>query len=209
MDVSEAIDISMELNEETLVWIEDPQPELRAVLRQPADPVNFTWLSFSAHAGSHVDAPFFLYPESWSSDQIPLDRMIGPAQVLDLTHVDDLISVCDLEKLTPIRSRILMRTRNSFDPLRSYNPDHVALSTEAAQWLLDNGVETLGYDYQSFERGGSNEIHSILLKERVTVIDNLRLADAAGGNYTLLCLPLRLTGIDAAPCRALLFPEVE
>lgn len=204
MDLTNFIDISMDLNENTLVWTADPQPELRPILRQPEDPVNFTWLDFSCHAGSHVDAPFFLFQDGWKSDEIPLERLMGDCVVVDLTDVEDTIKVEDFENKT-LAERVLLKTQNSFDPLEKYNPEHVELSPEAAEFLLSAGVKTLGYDYQSFERDGRNVIHDIFLSHSVTIIDNLRLAKTEERTYTLVCLPIKLTGIDAAPCRALLF----
>ena len=88
--------------------------------------------------------------------------------------------------------------------MKAYNPRHVAMSVDAADYLIAKGVTTIGYDYQSFEREGKNVLHTILLAKSVTVIDNLRLGHVPPGNYTLICLPLKVTGIDAAPARAIL-----
>src|SRR5262249_19307150 len=153
---SKVIDISMELNEKTVVWVADPQPKLIPVLRQPGAPVNFTWLDFGAHAGTHVDAPFYLFSDKWTTDQIPLTRLIGPCQVLDLTEVDDMITCEHLRAHRITRPIVLLRTKNSFDPMEAYNPQHVAMTVEAADYCIEHGITTLGFDYQSFERDGDN-----------------------------------------------------
>lgn len=206
MNFSDAIDISMDINEKTVVWVEDPPPELRPVLRQPEHECNFTWLNFGAHAGTHVDAPYFLFPEKWSIDEIPLTRLLGLCQVLDLTEVDDMITEKDFVGVEISCEKILLRTKNSFDKMEAYNPQHVAMSLGAAEYLAAEGVTTLGYDYQSFERDGANVLHRFFLERSTTLIDNLRLLEAPAGDYTLICLPIKLTGIDAAPCRAILLP---
>lgn len=201
---SRIIDISMDLNGKTLVWPDDPQPELRPVARMPEAACNFTWLDFSAHAGTHVDAPYFLFPDKWTVDRIPLSRLMGDCQVLDLASVADTIEPSDLERCEIASKIVLMKTRNSRDPLERYNPRHVALGIEAAKWLVKRGVTTIGYDYQSFERDGANDVHRVLLEKQITVIDNLRLAKARPGRFTLICLPIKVTGIDGAPARAVL-----
>lgn len=206
MEFSELIDISMGLDANTVVWVDDPQPELRPVLRMPKDACNFTWLSFGAHAGTHVDAPWYLYSDKWTTDQIPLERLCGPCQVIDLEDVEDVIEATDMERHAVNLSRVLLRTRNSLDPMERYNPEHVALSLAAAEWLYARGVTTLGYDYQSFERGGANVLHDFFLSRDVTLIDNLRLGRVKAGDYTLVCLPVKLLGIDGAPARAVLLP---
>ncbi len=201
------IDISMALNEKTVVWVADPQPKLTPVCRQPEAPVNFTWLDFGAHAGTHIDAPYYLFADKWTCDQIPLSRLIGPCQVLDLSDVVDQITVADLEKKTIDRPMVLLKTKNSYDSMQSYNPTHVALSVEAAEFLVSKGITTLGYDYQSFEREGKNDVHHVFLSKSITLIDNLRLADTAEKEYLLVCLPVKVTGIDGAPARAILIEE--
>lgn len=198
------IDISMDLNEKTIVWVEDAQPKLIPIARQPQAPVNFTWLDFGCHAGTHVDAPYYLFKDKWTTDKIPLDILMGECQVVDVTDVDDYIEVEDLKKHNITSKRILLKTKNSFDPMQTYNPTHVALSKNAALYLRDLGIILIGFDYQSFERDGANVIHAIYMEKDVISIDNLRLANAPAGLYSLICLPLKLTGIDGAPARAIL-----
>lgn len=201
------LDISMELNESTVVWKDDPAPKLMPICRMPEHPCNFTWLDFSAHAGTHVDAPYYLFSNQWTSDQIPLERLIGRVQVLDLSAVENTIKIEDLRAQTFVAEKILLKTRNSFDASTVYNPAHVNLDPEAANYLVQKGVTTLGYDYQTFEKGNSTEIHRILLSRNITLIDNLKLGHVPQGIYFLLCLPIKLTGIDAAPARAILLEE--
>lgn len=198
------IDISMELNEKTIVWVEDEQPKLIPIARQPEAPVNFTWLDFGSHAGTHVDAPYYLFADKWKSDQIPLEILMGDCQVVDLTDVEDFIEVSDLKKHKISSKRVLLKTKNSYDPMEKYNANHVALSQEAALYLRDQGIILIGFDYQSFERDGANVIHRIYMEKDIIAIDNLRLADAHTGTYTLICLPIKVTGIDGAPARAIL-----
>ena len=201
------LDISMDLNEKTVVWTADPAPQLKPVARLPKDGCNFTWLDFGCHAGTHVDAPYYLFPDKWTTDQIPFSRLLGRCQVLDLTDVADTITVDDLKKHLLTCDKVLLKTSNSFDPMRAYNPRHVAMSPEAAEYLVAQGVTTVGYDYQSFERNGENVLHRIFLAKSITLIDNLRLAHAEAREYFLVCLPVKLTGIDGAPARAILLDE--
>ena len=198
------IDISMELDENTLVWIDDPKPKLKALARIPNAPINFTWLDFGAHAGTHIDAPFYLFNDKWKSNEIPLELLNGDCQVLDLTEVDDMINLNHLKSKQIKSTRILLKTKNSYDDLKTYNPKHIALSEEAARYLVEKGVKLIGYDYQSFEREGKNVIHRIFMERDVICLDNLRLSQTEEKVYELILLPLKVIGIDAAPARAIL-----
>lgn len=201
------IDISMELNEKTIVWVDDDQPKLIPVARKPEAPINFTWLDFGSHAGTHIDAPFYLFNEKWKSDEVPFDVLMGDCQVIDLCDVDDYITVEDLKKHEITSSRILLKTKNSYDPMEKYNPNHVALSEEAAKYLRDLKIKLIGYDYQSFERNGEVNIHRIFMEENIICLDNLRLKDTEEKTYEFICLPVKITGIDAAPSRAILIEK--
>lgn len=201
------IDISMELNEKTIVWVDDDQPKLIPVARIPKAPINFTWLDFGSHAGTHIDAPYYLFNDKWKSDEVPFDVLIGNAQVLDLTDVEDYIEVEDLKKHKITEKRILLKTRNSFDKMEKYNPNHIALSIDAAKYLKDLGIELIGYDYQSFEREGKVDIHRIFMEKNIIALDNLRLKETEEKTYKFICLPIKVTGIDAAPSRAILIEE--
>lgn len=201
------IDISMELNEKTIVWVDDDQPKLIPVARIPKAPINFTWLDFGSHAGTHIDAPYYLFNDKWKSDEVPFDVLIGNAQVLDLTDVEDYIEVEDLKKHKITEKRILLKTKNSFDKMEKYNPNHIALSTDAAKYLKDLGIELIGYDYQSFERDGKVDIHRIFMEKNIIALDNLRLKETEEKTYKFICLPIKVTGIDAAPSRAILIEE--
>lgn len=208
LNLNKYIDISMELNSNTLVWTEDKKPELIPVARQPKAPVNFTWLNFGSHAGTHVDAPYYLFNDKWTADDIPLSRLMGPCQVLDLTNVDHVIEVDDLKALNIKHKKLFLKTKNSFDPLEEFHGNHIVLSVAAAEYLVSIGTKTLGYDYQTFEQGGSNDVHRVFLEKSITLLDNLRLKDAKAQEYFLMCLPIKVTGIDAAPARALLFEQL-
>jgi len=207
INTEKIIDISMDLNEKTVVWLQDSPPKLKPICRIPKEGCNFTWLDFGAHAGTHIDAPFYLFSEKWTADQIPFERLIGKCQVLDLTEVEDMIEVEHLKEKLLTQKIILLKTKNSFDPMKKYNPKHVAMTPEAAEYLIGKGITTVGYDYQSFERNGENILHRIFLEKSITLIDNLRLKDAKDKEYYLICLPVKVTGIDGAPSRAILIDE--
>ena len=77
---------------------------------------------------------------------------------------------------------------------------------EAARYLAELGVQTVGVDYLSvggYKKDGP-QTHQALLGAGIWVIEGLNLAQVAPGSYELLCLPLKVAGGDGAPARALL-----
>ena len=82
----------------------------------------------------------------------------------------------------------------------------VAIEADAARYLADCGVRTVGVDYLSIGayKGDGVETHQILLGAGVWVIEGLDLSAVEPGDYELVCLPLRIEGGDGAPARAAL-----
>jgi arylformamidase len=75
---------------------------------------------------------------------------------------------------------------------------------------VDQGVQLVGIDYLSIAPfKGPAPTHKILLSNDVVIVENLDLRLVKPGIYTLICLPLKLVGREAAPARAILLsPEV-
>lgn len=176
------------------------------------DGANETRLEFSVHTGTHVDAPshFLADTTGKTTEFMPLSQLIGICAVFDMTHVTDKITAADLE-LLPLGEHliVLFKTQNSFtndtDP---YDPQFVYIDPSAAQLLADKKVKAVGLDYLGVERDNpAHTTHDILFGANIAIIEGLRLAHVNPGPYTLLCFPLSIHGIEAAPARAVLVTE--
>jgi arylformamidase len=104
---------------------------------------------------------------------------------------------------------VLFRTRNSDRRLNDgpFVTDFTYVAPDAARYLVERGVRTVGVDYLSvgaFREASGTETHRVLLGAGIWIIEGLNLADIEPGNYELICLPLRLVGSDGAPARAIL-----
>ena len=109
--------------------------------------------------------------------------------------------------------RLLLKTRNSslwHGRDRSFRPDFVALTVDAAAWVVARGIRLVGIDYLSIQRFDDGpETHRTLFRGGVTILEGLDLTGVRPGRYTLACLPLRAVGVEAAPVRAVLLPDDE
>jgi arylformamidase len=116
-----------------------------------------------------------------------------------------------MEKLNLPRDteRVLFKTTNSTiwgSRDTAFRRDFVALTGGAARWLVEHKVRVVGVDYLSVDppRGRQPVVHRTLLASRVVIIEGLNLSEVAPGEYTLVCLPLKLVGSDGAPARVIL-----
>ena len=108
------------------------------------------------------------------------------------------------------RSRSKLQvTANLNDQDRFSKEFYVHLGADAARLLAEKKIRAVGIDYLSI--GGCTgdsgaQVHRILLEAGIWIIEGLDLSLAAPGSYELICLPLKLQGLEAAPARACLRP---
>jgi arylformamidase len=205
------LDISLPVSPELPVWPGDPPiifQRYRSISQGNAS--NDTRLACSAHAGTHVDAPAHFLEKGATIEQLPLDILIGPALVAELPEID--VITPEILNALSIRSettRLLFKTKNSAlwaEPNPRFNPDYVALSAEAARWIVRKGFRLVGIDYLSIQKFDDPEpfTHSILLGAGIVIVEGLDLQNIKPGPYQLICLPLKLLGSDGAPARVVL-----
>lgn len=200
-------DISLKLTGETIRWVTAPPFELEERRRMSkGDPNNSSALNMSVHSGTHIDAPFHFVADGNTIDQLPVERFIGPA----LVYAVEAERYITKEHVAGIRldgaTRVLFKTRNSeLLHQREYDPDFVAFSVEAAQSLVELGVELVGLDYLSVAHADEQvPVHRAFLDHGVVLLEGIDLSAVAPGRYELMCLPIPLGDSDGAPCRAVL-----
>src|SRR3972149_2954108 len=201
-------DLSPRLGPHTPVWPTDPP-----VVFTPYKSVdkgagaNVTRVGMSSHSGSHIDAPSHLHADRTSVDRLPLDLFVGPALVVavDADQIDRAV----LEPLLGDRpiERLLFKTRNSaLWSSPAFVPAFVGLTADAAELLVEIGVKLVGIDYLSIEaaHGAGAPVHHALLEHDIVIVESLDLSLVGPGEYELICLPLKLEGLDGAPARVIL-----
>lgn len=176
------------------------------------DRFTLTRLRMSAHTGTHIDAPAHFIKGGGTIDDIDLEALIGPVQVIDLASADGHITRGDLQAagLPAGTERVLLKTKNSAlwkNPV--FRNDYVALAADGAQWLVERRMRLVGIDYLSVEAFDSTEFaaHNSLLAAGVVVLEGVNLQEVGSGTYQLVCLPLKIEGAEGAPTRAVLILE--
>lgn len=204
-------DISVPLRSGGVVYPGNPAISITAqqAISQGAG-ANVSRIDIGSHSGTHVDAPKHFFDDGAGADTLPLDVLMGPARLI---AVDDAVkSVGETElRAHDLRgvTRVLIRTRNSAwlaSGSTEFHPDYTFLSPEGAAYLVGLGVKLVGVDYLSVEQfhSGHHRTHRTLLGADVVIIEGLVLTEPPPGDYELRCLPLRLSGLDGAPARAVL-----
>ena len=169
---------------------------------------NVSTIFFGSHTGTHVDAAKHFFDDGQTVDQIPLEKLVGPAILIAMSDSVMSVTAADLaEHDIGSHTRVLIRTRNSaLLAGREFQRDYTFLSPDGAEYLVGKGVELVGVDYLSIEqfRSGHHRTHRTLLEKSVVIVEGLDLSEPPPGEYDFYCLPLKLDGLDGAPARAVL-----
>jgi len=209
------IDVSLTLSNSTPVWPGDPAIQLGRINKmEEGANSNVSRITMGVHSGTHIDAPVHFGVSEKGVDDIRLDELIGPCFVVEMPDEVDLIDRQALEKVhIPAGStRLLFKTRNSklwADGIKEFDTHFVAITEDAARFLVERGTRLVGVDYLSVAPyKHSTPTHETLLRDGLVIIEGLDLHAVTGGYYSLICLPLKLAGSDGAPARAALIDEV-
>lgn len=100
---------------------------------------------------------------------------------------------------------VLLKTRNSTLGYVKFLENYVHLKTDAAEYLVDAGVKTLGFDYLRVSKQGDEEVRELLVNNMALFV-GLNLAGIHEGEYIFLGLPI-LIDADGAPARVILIKE--
>ncbi|HWV53308.1 cyclase family protein [Pseudorhodoplanes sp.] len=212
------IDLTHRLTEDLSRSPAFPRPTIRQIIAMPKDPANVTEIQMVCHHGTHVDAPRHFMLDGPSFDQIPLDRLYGPAVVWRIEKGPfAVITPEDFEEAHPkVRAgdMVLLDTGWAQHVNSDIYEDHASLSPEAAEWLVDHQVKLLGIDCStpdltSHKRPASFTwpVHQILLSQGVLIAEHLtNLRALANSRVEAMFLALPVAGSDGGLSRAVARP---
>jgi len=194
------IDISRPISPQISVWPGDLPFELHRTVDGEMVVSRF---ATTCHVGTHVDAPLHLDPSAGAVESIPLERLIGRAEIIRVAPLGELV---DRDRLpagwSPGARRLLIRTDSH--PLDApISEGFAGLDPSLVEWLADFGVELVGIDTPSVDPFGAEPLcaHQALLARGMTWLEGLYLDGVDAGEYEMVALPLLLVGADAAPTR--------
>jgi kynurenine formamidase len=235
------VDLTHALNSKTLYWPTSPTSFKLDQLSYGPTPGGWFYSSFAfsapEHGGTHLDAPIHFGEGHLTVDRVPLDKLIGPAIVIDVTpktraDADYRLTREDVAAFEKAHGRIaagsivLLRTGWStrWPDRKSYLGDDTpndasklhfpSYGVEAARLLIqERRVSAIGVDVASIDYGPSADfmVHRIAAAADVPGIENLtnlNLLPATGA--VIFALPMKIEGGSGGPVRVIaLVPRQE
>lgn len=187
-------------------------------------------ISTAEHGGTHLDAPIHFSEGKQSTEQIPLDRLIGPAKVIDVSeralgNPDYLVSIEDITRWEAEHGSLedgdILLIRTGYgqfwpDPERYLGtslrgPEGVAnlhfpgLDPDAAIWLVENrNIDAFGIDTASIDYGQSTlyETHQALFAANIPAFENVANMDQLPATGAeVVALPMKIKAGSGGPLR--------
>ena len=228
-----AVDLTHSYDEDTVYW---PTAE---GFRLQVDSKGWTDAGFyyeansfctAEHGGTHLDAPIHFAEDRWTVDEIPVDQLIGPGIVVDVTAAcaadrDHLVTVEELEawerehgpvpdgaivllhtgfsRFWPDRERYLGTARRGPEALAELH--FPGLDPEAARWLVaERSIGAIGLDTASIDHGQSKtfDAHQILFQANLPALENVaHLDQLPPRGFEVIALPMKIRGGSGGPVR--------
>ncbi len=187
-------------------------------------------IALPEHGGTHLDAPIHFFEGGASVDQIPLDRLVAPAVVIDVSdsasrNPDYRLTPADVANFEKRHGRItpgtivLLRTgwdrrwpdrKAYFGDATPGDASHLhfpSYGAEAARLLVEaRKVAAIGVDVASIDYGPSVdfEVHRIAAAGGVPGFENLRGLEAVPPRGALVAaLPALIRNGSGGPLRAI------
>ena len=201
-------DISRTVSTTTAVWPGDSQFHLEVLSDMTqGQSVNLTTLHLSAHTGTHADAWWHYSTDGARIGAMPLDRYIGPAQVISVARRAGGITLADLNGVgIDGAERVLLHTAISDLNDDQWPDPFPCLTVELVDYLAAHAIRLIGVDLPSVDAVDSRTLpcHNRIRAHGMANLESLQLRGVPDGRYELIALPLRIEVACGSPVRAVL-----
>ncbi len=230
------VDLSHAFDANTIYWPTSPSGfELQQLHRGPTKAGFFYFANAFCspeHGGTHLDAPMHFAEGRWTSSDIPPERFVGPAIVIDIaaktaSDPDYVLTPADIAAWEIAHGRIpdsaivLLRTgwSSRWPNKKAYLGDDTpgdaahlhfpSFGAEAAAWLAqERRPNLIGVDTASVDHGPSHDfrVHRIIAAANIGGLENLTNLDQLPPTGAILvALPMKIAGGSGGPARIIAF----
>ena len=204
------IDLTHDIKNGMMIYPGDPEISITEGLTHERDYCHVDRLQLNTHVGTHIDAPLHFLPEGKPISAFPVETFLRRGVAIDLRHkkarenitAEDLCSA----PLEPGCAAVLVTGWYRCFGAEEYF-HHPYLSRDGAEYLVEQGVSIVAVDFLNVDQtnGDAWDAHNILLGNETLIVENLNstLALDFGKSYLFSFLPLKISGTNGSPIRAI------
>jgi kynurenine formamidase len=215
MQIRRVVDLSLAIDADTQVYPGDPQVRFTQAATIDGDGFNLLRVEMGSQTGTNCDAPYHFIEQGARIDEVDLRLFAGPGVIIDVRGKAPR-SPIDAADVEPCLDNVGPTTIVLFHTgwSRYYGTpeyfDHPFVGADACRALLDRGVRTFCLDTLNVDEtpdethpGVGFPVHQLIAQAGGVVVENLTALDQIDFSEPLITVfPLRLTGADGAPTRA-------
>lgn len=234
LSATRIVDLTHAFGKDTLYWPTSPSGfELKPLHKGPTS-LGFYYAAYAfcapEHGGTHLDAPAHFAEGVWSSGEIPVERFVAPAVVIDVSEqaqadpdytlsIDDVLKFEAKHGQIPRGGTVLLHTGwgKRWPDRLAYFGDNTpgdasklhfpSFGLDAVKFLIrERGVGTIGVDTASIDPGTSKDfpVHRFAAANNVAGLENLaNLGELPATGATAIALPMKIAGGSGAPARVI------
>lgn len=176
-------------------------------------------VDISGHYSTHIDTPSLMYANGFTVDQIPMEKLYGMVTLMDFSDIKepgDEISLDEIKTWVKENGDIsegdIVFIRTGMGDLvykEIFNRKWIGLSGDAAKYLCQKKIKTVGTDASSIDSLAGHEIdfpaHHTFLKYGIPNIENLKELDKMPKKFYVVIAPMKLAKSSGAPTRVFAF----
>ncbi len=209
MQMEKWIDLSIEIDENYLVYPGDSQVEIEQIKTIAKDRFNMKTVNINMHVGTHMDFKSHMLETEERSEDFPISKMIGKANVVRPRVIDNVCLTKDIitaYEQAGYKSKILLVDLGHAKLVNQeeyYNQPKFEQSL--FPFLVKNGIDVFGCDSPTVVYHDSKdmlEMHHDLLGSNITIVENLTNLDKLTEVVDFIALPLKIKGMDGSLLRA-------
>lgn len=227
------IDLSHSFDETTVYWPTAPERFRLEPISVGETEGGWFYSAYSIctpeHGGTHLDAPRHFAAGGSTADAIPLERLVGPAVVIDMSSDaardrDALLGPAHIEAFEaehgPITPGTIVLVRTDWSkrwpnveqylgdatPGQTSNLHFPGVGEQAAELLVARDIAAVGVDTASLDHGPSRDFlaHRVLAAADIPGFENLHsLADLPARGALVIALPMKIGEGSGGPLRAI------
>ena len=226
------VDLTHPFNEEAIYWPTAPSKFELTELAFGETPAGWFYSAYAfctpEHGGTHLDAPAHFSATGTPNHAIPLENLIAPAILIDVSAkagvdrnyrltVTDVLEFEESHGVVAAGTIVLLRTgwSDRWPNTAAYLGDDTpgdasrlafpSYGDDAARLLVEQrGAVMLGVDTASIDYGPSQDftVHRIAAASNVTGLENLtNLEQLPPMGFTVFALPMKIDGGSGGPVR--------
>lgn len=211
-------DLTHPLNSQTQIYPGDPPFSAKPLTTVENNGYQIHHLSLGSHTGTHIDAPSHFITGALTIDQIPLNQLVGPAVIVDISKgikPKQKITWSDIEPYEKaLRPGVIVLICTGWYEKWGTNEyyDHPYLMKDVAVELVARGICVVGVDMLNPDETVSEgegehgfQFHEVVLGAGGVIAENITNLKPLIGlkSIHVSLLPLKLEGVDGSPIRAI------